>query len=54
MKKGGLKELGKCFEVGKYGWQSRFADLLFVKPDVKAAYRKKPVLATTARSNILI
>ena len=54
MKKGALKELGKCFTVGKYDWQSTFADLLFVKPDIKAGYRKIALLATTARSKILV
>jgi hypothetical protein len=39
MKKGGLQELGKYFEVGKCDWQSRFGDLLFVKHDIEAAYR---------------
>jgi len=48
MIKGGSKELVKCLEVGKCDLQSRFGDLLFVKPDIKAAYRKIPVLATTA------
>jgi hypothetical protein len=26
MKKGGLQEFGKCFDVGNYDWQSRFGD----------------------------
>ena len=30
MKKGGLKELGKCFKVGKYDWQSRLGALVLV------------------------
>jgi len=50
MKKGGLQELGKCFKVGEYYWQSRFGDLLFVKYDIKAAYCKIPELETTACS----
>jgi hypothetical protein len=52
VKRGGLKELEKYFKVCKYDWQSRFGDLLFVKPDIQAAYRKIPVLGTTACSKI--
>jgi hypothetical protein len=44
--------LRKCFKVGKFDWQSGFGDLLFVNPDIKAAYSTIPVLATTACSKI--
>lgn len=44
--------MGKSFKFRKYDWQSRLGDLLFVKPDTKAAYLKIPVLATTFCSKI--